>query len=126
MYSEAKRKAAEEEKKAAMAALSMNTNFKSQGKFENKNRFRLYSGTNSPTLKGNRGKSSRVDRERKKKALAERRKPLNVDHLGQEKLLEKITEMHAYLCKIEKERWVFGQMHFLQSSAGIRPLVGSQ
>ena len=99
MYSEAKRKAAEEEKKAAMAALSMNTNFKSQGKFENKNRFRL-----STTLKGNRGKSSRVDRERKKKALAERRKPLNVDHLGQEKLLEKITEMHAYLCTIEKER----------------------
>ena len=81
-----------------MAALSMNTNFKSQGKSQNINRALL------STSKGNRGKSSRVDRERKKKALAERRKPLNVDHLGQEKLLEKIAEMHAYLSQIEKEK----------------------
>merc|ERR1711892_1156883 len=76
-------KVAEEEKKAAMASLSMGAAFKNQGQ---------------------KGKTSRVDRERKKKALQERRKPLNVDHLAHEKLLEKVAEMHAYLCQVEKEK----------------------
>ena len=55
-------------------------------------------------FKGQKGKTSRVDRERKKKVLQERRKPLNVDHLAHEKLLEKLAEMHTYLCTIEKEK----------------------
>ena len=37
-----------------------------------------------------------LDRERKKKILTERRKPLNIDHLGREKLIEKAIEVHDW------------------------------
>jgi len=46
----------------------------------------------------------RHERELKKKTLAERRKPLNVDHLPTDKLIEKISDMYQYLITIEKER----------------------
>ena len=53
------------------------------------------------------GYADRADRQRrgkrgtardaKKKYLAERRKPLNIDHLNKEKLIEKANEMFALL-----------------------------
>ena len=82
-----------------MASLSMGAAFKNQGKLA-----MIETLTIKHKIKGQKGKTSRVDRERKKKALQERRKPLNVDHLGQEKLLEKVAEMHAHLCQLEKEK----------------------
>merc|ERR1711892_664914 len=44
------------------------------------------------------------NREKKKKVLAERRKPLNIDHLDGDKVRAKINEMYKYLCQIESER----------------------
>ena len=82
-----------------MASLSMGAAFKNQGKTQ-----RCKKKTFTINNTGQKGKTSRVDRERKKKALQERRKPLNVDHLAHEKLLEKVAEMHAYLCQVEKEK----------------------
>ena len=49
-------------------------------------------------------RTGRAERDRKKKALAERRRPLNIDHLPQDKLLEKASELYNYLVKIENER----------------------
>merc|ERR1711990_1050042 len=80
---EAARKAEEEQKKKdAMAALSSNSGYKSQAK----------------------QRTGKADRERKKKVLAERRKPLNIDHCGADKIKEKIDEMYKYLCQLETEK----------------------
>merc|ERR1739838_787242 len=40
----------------------------------------------------NKPNKRQTEREKKKKILADRRKPLNIDHLGIEKLREKVTE----------------------------------
>jgi len=81
---EAARKAEEElKKKEAMAALSTSFGgYKSQAK----------------------SRTNKADREKKKKELAERRKPLNIDHLPGDKIQEKINEMYKYLCQLEEER----------------------
>ena len=42
--------------------------------------------------KGRRGTA----RDAKRKALAERRKPLNIDHLNREKLVEKAQELYKW------------------------------
>ena len=42
--------------------------------------------------KGRRGTA----RDAKRKALAERRKPLNIDHLNREKLIEKAKEIYSW------------------------------
>merc|ERR1712110_1071403 len=48
------------------------------------------------------------DRNRKnRKALAERRKPLNVDHLTIERLREKAAAMHKWLAQLEEEKYDF-------------------
>jgi len=82
----AARKAEEElKKKEAMAALSTSFGgYKSQAK----------------------SRTNKADREKKKKELAERRKPLNIDHLPGDKIQEKINEMYKYLCQLEEERSV--------------------
>ena len=49
-------------------------------------------------------RTGKGDREKKKKVLAERRKPLNIDHLDGDKVRSKIDEMYKYLCQIESER----------------------
>merc|ERR1711892_1360024 len=46
----------------------------------------------------------KLEEEKKKKVLAERRKPLNIDHLDGDKVRAKINEMYKYLCQIESER----------------------
>merc|ERR1711955_156491 len=47
----------------------------------------------------------RKEEEEKKKILAERRKPLNIDHLGIEKLREKVTEFWTDLYALEEEKY---------------------
>lgn len=44
-------------------------------------------------------------REEKKKALMERRKPLNIDHLNQEKLAEKAQELWQWLYQLHSEKF---------------------
>lgn len=56
---------------------------------------------------GSSGKQGgRAERERKKKVLAGRRKPINVDHMDKEKLLAKMGEMSEYYNKLVEERFV--------------------
>uniref|UniRef100_A0A4W6F5K4 Troponin T2d, cardiac n=1 Tax=Lates calcarifer TaxID=8187 RepID=A0A4W6F5K4_LATCA len=51
-----------------------------------------------------RGKKQ-TEREKKKKILAERRKPLNVDHLNEDKLKEKANELWQWLMGLEAEKF---------------------
>jgi len=44
-------------------------------------------------------------RDAKRRALAERRKPLNIDHLNKEKLIEKTQEIYDWLLLLETERY---------------------
>nr|XP_054595767.1 troponin T2c, cardiac [Nothobranchius furzeri] len=44
-------------------------------------------------------------REEKKKALMERRKPLNIDHLNQEKLVEKVKDLWQWLHQLHAEKF---------------------
>uniref|UniRef100_A0A3Q3JC69 Uncharacterized protein n=1 Tax=Monopterus albus TaxID=43700 RepID=A0A3Q3JC69_MONAL len=44
-------------------------------------------------------------REEKKKALMERRKPLNIDHLNQEKLVEKAQDLWKWLHQLHAEKF---------------------
>merc|ERR1712142_1309261 len=53
----------------------------------------------------NKPNKRQTEREKKKKILAERRKPLNIDHLGIEKLREKVTEFWTDLYALEEEKY---------------------
>ncbi|XP_015682772.1 troponin T, fast skeletal muscle isoforms [Protobothrops mucrosquamatus] len=53
-----------------------------------------------------RGKKQTA-REMKKKALADRRKPLNIDHLGDDKLREKAKELWDSLYQLETEKYEY-------------------
>nr|XP_034977053.1 troponin T, fast skeletal muscle isoform X9 [Zootoca vivipara] len=53
-----------------------------------------------------RGKKQTA-RELKKKILAERRKPLNIDHLSEDKLREKAKEMWDWLYQLETEKYEY-------------------
>nr|XP_028589994.1 troponin T, fast skeletal muscle isoform X35 [Podarcis muralis] len=53
-----------------------------------------------------RGKKQTA-RELKKKVLAERRKPLNIDHLSEDKLREKAKEMWDWLYQLETEKYEY-------------------
>ncbi|XP_057180818.1 troponin T2c, cardiac [Triplophysa rosa] len=46
-----------------------------------------------------------TEREKKTKALMERRKPLNIDHLNQEKLGEKALDLWKWLCVLHAEKF---------------------
>ncbi|XP_033181748.1 troponin T2c, cardiac [Anabas testudineus] len=48
-------------------------------------------------------------REEKKKALLERKKPLNIDHLNQEKLAEKAQELWQWLHQLHAEKFDLGE-----------------
>merc|ERR1712066_695058 len=55
--------------------------------------------------KRNKGRKGKVtEREKKRKILAERRKPLNIDHLGRDKLVEKAQDLQKYVEDLEIER----------------------
>ncbi|XP_064169488.1 troponin T, fast skeletal muscle isoforms-like isoform X2 [Anguilla rostrata] len=51
-----------------------------------------------------RGKKQ-TEREKKKKILAERRKPLNIDHLSEDKLREKAKELWEWMKTLESEKY---------------------
>ncbi|XP_025024635.1 troponin T, fast skeletal muscle, partial [Python bivittatus] len=53
-----------------------------------------------------RGKKQTA-RELKKKILAERRKPLNIDHLGEDKLRDKAKELWDWLYQLEMEKYEY-------------------
>ncbi|XP_030586811.1 troponin T, fast skeletal muscle isoforms isoform X5 [Archocentrus centrarchus] len=52
-----------------------------------------------------RGGKKETEREKKKKILAARRKALNIDHLNEEKLKEKIKELHDWMTQLESEKF---------------------
>uniref|UniRef100_A0A665WAX9 Troponin T2e, cardiac n=1 Tax=Echeneis naucrates TaxID=173247 RepID=A0A665WAX9_ECHNA len=54
---------------------------------------------------GKRGAKKQTEREKKRKILAERRKPLNVDHLNEDKLKEKASELWQWLMTLEAEKF---------------------
>ncbi|XP_073868953.1 troponin T, fast skeletal muscle isoform X17 [Macaca fascicularis] len=55
-----------------------------------------------------RGKKQTA-REMKKKILAERRKPLNIDHLSEDKLRDKAKELWETLHQLETDKFEFGE-----------------
>uniref|UniRef100_UPI003AAD42C5 troponin T, cardiac muscle isoforms-like isoform X1 n=1 Tax=Centroberyx gerrardi TaxID=166262 RepID=UPI003AAD42C5 len=54
---------------------------------------------------GKRGAKKQTEREKKRKILADRRKPLNVDHLSEDKLKEKASELWQWLMGLEAEKF---------------------
>ncbi|KAM3919368.1 troponin T, fast skeletal muscle isoform 1-T1 [Leptodactylus fuscus] len=55
-----------------------------------------------------RGKKQTA-REQKKKILADRRKPLNVDHMNEDKLRDKAKELWDWLYQLESEKFEMGE-----------------
>ncbi|XP_066505006.1 troponin T2d, cardiac [Hoplias malabaricus] len=53
---------------------------------------------------GRRGKKQ-TEREKKKKILADRRKPLNVEHLSEDKLKDKAAELWQWMMDLEAEKF---------------------
>ena len=51
------------------------------------------------------GNRRQTEREKKRKILSDRRKPLNIDHLGTEKLRDRAVEMQKWLVVLEEERY---------------------
>lgn len=52
-----------------------------------------------------------TEREKKTKVLMERRKPLNIDHLNQEKLAEKARDMYDWLRQLHSEKFDLTEQH---------------
>ncbi|KAK0153785.1 Troponin T, fast skeletal muscle isoforms [Merluccius polli] len=52
-----------------------------------------------------RGGKKETEREKKKKILAGRRKALNIDHLNEDKLKDKINELHEWMSTLESEKF---------------------
>ncbi|CAG5110764.1 Oidioi.mRNA.OKI2018_I69.chr2.g5131.t1.cds [Oikopleura dioica] len=84
---EAAAKAEEDRKKELMLAMSMN-----------------FGGYQARMEKMRKGKRA-AQKEEKKKILAERRKPLNIDHLSGERLQEKVVEFYEWLQTLEASKY---------------------
>ncbi|XP_033909798.1 troponin T, fast skeletal muscle isoforms-like isoform X2 [Acipenser ruthenus] len=56
-----------------------------------------------------RGGKKQTEREKKKKILADRRKPLNIDHLNEDKLKEKAKELWEWMHSLESEKFDYGE-----------------
>ncbi|KAG7240701.1 hypothetical protein INR49_026590 [Caranx melampygus] len=54
---------------------------------------------------GKKGAKKQTEREKKRKILAERRKPLNIDHLSEDKLKERAGELWQWLMTLEAEKF---------------------
>ncbi|XP_042594514.1 troponin T, cardiac muscle-like isoform X6 [Cyprinus carpio] len=54
---------------------------------------------------GRKGAKKQTEREKKRKILAERRKPLNIDHLSEDKLKEKASELWQWMMQLEAEKF---------------------
>lgn len=53
------------------------------------------------------GKGKVTEREKKRKLLTDRRRPLNIDHLNTEKLKNKTKDLCKFLAILEEERFDF-------------------
>jgi len=78
----------EERKRAAMAAMTANK----------------YGGYLSRDRSG-RGNKRTTEREKKRRALAERKQQLNVDHMKRDNLIEKLKQLWTFLYNLETERF---------------------
>jgi len=58
---------------------------------------------------GKKGAKKQTEREKKKKILADRRKPLSVDHLSEDKLKEKANELWQWMMQLEAEKFDLGE-----------------
>ncbi|KAK0153773.1 Troponin T, fast skeletal muscle isoforms [Merluccius polli] len=65
----------------------------------------LTSMTHTQKTDNRKGAKKQTEREKKKKILAERRKPLNIDHLNEDKLKEKATEMWQWMMELEANKF---------------------
>ncbi|KAL6480540.1 hypothetical protein MHYP_G00115730 [Metynnis hypsauchen] len=54
---------------------------------------------------GRKGGKKQTEREKKKKILADRRKPLSIDHLSEDKLKEKANELWQWMMELETEKF---------------------
>merc|ERR1712066_695760 len=54
-----------------------------------------------------RGNRRQTEREKKRKILTDRRRPLNVDHLSGDKIKDKAKELQMYYASLEEERYNF-------------------
>merc|ERR1711931_58204 len=63
---------------------------------------------------GRKGAKKQTEREKKRKILTDRRKPLNIDHLSEEKLRDKATEMWNWMMELEAEKFDFTEKLKLQ------------
>lgn len=54
---------------------------------------------------GRKGAKKQTEREKKRKILAERKKPLNIDHLSEDKLKEKASELWQWMMELEAEKF---------------------
>uniref|UniRef100_A0AAY5KKL1 Troponin T2e, cardiac n=1 Tax=Esox lucius TaxID=8010 RepID=A0AAY5KKL1_ESOLU len=54
---------------------------------------------------GKKGAKKQTEREKKKKILADRKKPLVIDHLNEDKLKEKANELWQWMMKLEAEKF---------------------
>uniref|UniRef100_A0A8C3AUX0 Troponin T2e, cardiac n=1 Tax=Cyclopterus lumpus TaxID=8103 RepID=A0A8C3AUX0_CYCLU len=68
------------------------------------NRTQQYGGVQQ-RVKGKKGVKKQTEREKKKKILADRRKPLIVDNLNEEKAKEKASELWEWLLTLESEKF---------------------
>ncbi|XP_053170217.1 troponin T2e, cardiac [Scomber japonicus] len=58
---------------------------------------------------GKKGAKKQTEREKKKKILADRRKPLIIDHLNEDKMKEKVNELWQWLLTLEAEKFDLGE-----------------
>ncbi|XP_061085603.1 troponin T, cardiac muscle-like isoform X2 [Conger conger] len=58
---------------------------------------------------GRKGAKKQTEREKKKKILADRRKPLAIDHLSEDKLKEKASELWQWMMELEAEKFDLGE-----------------
>uniref|UniRef100_A0A8C3AWL7 Troponin T2e, cardiac n=1 Tax=Cyclopterus lumpus TaxID=8103 RepID=A0A8C3AWL7_CYCLU len=68
------------------------------------NRTQQYGGVQQ-RQEGKKGVKKQTEREKKKKILADRRKPLIVDNLNEEKAKEKASELWEWLLTLESEKF---------------------
>lgn len=87
----AKKDEEEERKKAAMIAMTANK----------------YGGYLSRDRSGRGNNKRTTEREKKRRALAERKQQLSVDHMKRDNLLEKLKQLWSYLYQLEEEKFDF-------------------
>ena len=76
-------------------------------------------------LNSERKKGRGTERDRKKKILAERRKPLNIDHLDTDKLKAKAKALWDHLKSLEDKRLVFILLLLYTSFSGFHKNIDS-